>query len=507
MRVWLYRRLSNDDDKEQNSLLNQRKILLEYATRQGYAIVGESADDNASGMNFRRDGVAQIIKAAEARQIDAVLVKDLSRLGRHKTQTALFIDFLREHNIRVISVTEGIDTFNENDDLLVGVRGLINDHYAKDIGKKIRSGYRQKQKDGIVIIAPFGYWKNKNTRQVEILDEAADTVRLIFSLYLAGTPLRGIAQTLNVQGHKTPAQMQTELYGKQWVKAPLWTYNTVKRILSDESYAGTLCNHKRETVEGISGPCLPRSEQIRHEDYYPAIISKEDWLAVQAELACRNGKKVPQGNNRVKHRYAGLLKCGDCGAPFIAQNRYWNGKCRVEYVCKNYLLHGKSVCTSHRIHEEVLDAAVVREITVLRDRLLVQAEAKKREQKKWASGRYLLDAQIAALQEKIQSLDADIEALLMERIQDKANVARYDTLIANLSSEQTAACQELGDLQSRNTSLRCEIKTIAKLVAKLGAVLEHTPIEEELIRQSVIQIVLTLAEKEVSVSIKCKSAD
>ncbi len=101
-----------------------------------------------------------------AKQIDAVLVKDLSRLGRHRTQTALFIDFLREQQVRVISVTEGVDTFCEEDDLMIGVRGLMNDYYAKDIGKKIRAGYRQKQKEGFVITPPFGYWKDKNTGQI-----------------------------------------------------------------------------------------------------------------------------------------------------------------------------------------------------------------------------------------------------------------------------------------------------------------------------------------------------
>jgi site-specific DNA recombinase len=167
MRVWLYYRLSNDDDKEQNSLLNQRKITLEYALRKGYVVAGESYDDNASGMNFQREGISQIVKAAEVGNIDAIIVKDLSRLGRHKIQTALPIDFLRENGVRVLSVTEGMDSFNENDDLTIGVRGLMNDYYARDIGRKIRTGYRQKQKSGVVIIAPYGYWKNKNTRHVE----------------------------------------------------------------------------------------------------------------------------------------------------------------------------------------------------------------------------------------------------------------------------------------------------------------------------------------------------
>ena len=112
-------------------------------------------------------------------RVDSVLVKDLSRLGRHRTQTALFIDYLRERGVRVLSVTEGLDTFQEEDDLIIGVRGLMNDYYARDIGKKIRTGYRQKQKEGIVITPPFGYWKDRNTGEIKVQPEAAETVRII----------------------------------------------------------------------------------------------------------------------------------------------------------------------------------------------------------------------------------------------------------------------------------------------------------------------------------------
>ena len=102
MRVWLYYRLSRDEDKELNSLRNQREILAEYAKTKGYTIIGESSDDNVSGMHFNRAGIEQIYDEVEKKSIDAVLVKDLSRLGRHRTQTALFIDYLREHDVRVI---------------------------------------------------------------------------------------------------------------------------------------------------------------------------------------------------------------------------------------------------------------------------------------------------------------------------------------------------------------------------------------------------------------------
>jgi DNA invertase Pin-like site-specific DNA recombinase len=110
MRVWLYYRLSRDEDEELNSLRNQRSMIEAYALSNGHEIVGESFDDNVSGMHFEREGIARIYEVVDAGLIDAIVVKDLSRLGRHRTHTALFIDYLREHNVRVISATEGIDT-------------------------------------------------------------------------------------------------------------------------------------------------------------------------------------------------------------------------------------------------------------------------------------------------------------------------------------------------------------------------------------------------------------
>ena len=186
MRAWIYGRLSNDDDQEMNSLTNQMEIGRSYAHRKGYRIVGESFDDNISGMRFDRRGLNQCTEAVERGQVDAIIVKDLSRLGRHKTQTALFIDYLRQQNVAVLSVTENLNTLLDEDDLIIGVRGLMNDYYAKDVCNKIRHGYREKQNVGLVITPPFGYWKDRKTNCIHQHPEAAETVRLIFDYYLQG---------------------------------------------------------------------------------------------------------------------------------------------------------------------------------------------------------------------------------------------------------------------------------------------------------------------------------
>lgn len=421
MRVWLYARLSNDDDREMNSLLNQREICQVFAEQHGYTIVGQSFDDNISGMSFDRRGLDKLTAAVDADMIDAVIVKDLSRLGRHRTQTALFIDYLREHQVRVISATEGVDTFRNEDDLIIGVRGLMNDYYAKDIGRKIRAGYHQKQKEGIVIIPSFGYWKDKNTGEIKVIEEAAETVRMVYSLYLGGVRLKEIARRLNERERKTPAQLQYERYGKRRQdihKAKdgsyVWTYTSVKNILTDESYVGVLTNHRKQMREGKTY-AVPDAEQFRHEGVYPVIIQREDWGRVQ-ELLNQNARKHPAPGNKARHRYAGLLACAECGNPFVPMIRYWRGNSRVEYVCKGYQRNGKTYCASHRIHEEVLDAAVQEYTETVREQCAVELKKLAQLQKMWALRKPILDAHILSLQKKIQVLEQEVDEIVIEKV-------------------------------------------------------------------------------------------
>ena len=419
MRVWLYVRLSNDDDPAQNSLQNQQEICRAFAEKQSWTIVGSSTDDNISGMNFSRRGLDTLTAAVQAKQIDAVLVKDLSRLGRHRTQTALFIDYLREHQVRVISVTEGVDTFCEEDDLMIGVRGLMNDYYAKDIGKKIRAGYRQKQKDGLVITPPFGYWKDRNTNQVLVQPEAAETVQLIYALYLQGCGQKEIARRLNKLGRKTPAQIMTERLGYDSQKPHktrdgqfLWTYASVKNVLAEEAYTGVLVNHRREYLGG-KARAVNEADWLRHENFYPVIIEKAIWQQVQTRL---KQQARPAVNNRTKHRYAGLLTCQECGNTFIPMIRCWNGKSRVEYVCRGYHRNGKSYCSSHRIHEEVLDAAVQEYAETVRKQCAEELKKLVQMQKMWALRKPILDAHILSLQGRVLELEKEIDEIVMERI-------------------------------------------------------------------------------------------
>ena len=419
MRVWIYARLSNDDDQEMNSLLNQQEICHGFAEQHGYTIVGQSSDDNVSGMKFNRRGLDELTAAVDADKIDAVIVKDLSRLGRHRTQTALFIDYLREHQVRVISATEGIDTFRDEDDLIIGVRGLMNDYYARDISKKIQAGYRQKQREGIVITPPFGYRKDRNTNTIELHPEASETVRMVYSLYLQGLGQKEIARRLNALGRKTPAQLRAEQCGKEVCAASktsdgryVWTYASVKNILVEEAYTGVLINHRSET-NGGKAKRLEQAEWYRHENFFPAIIQRDIWEKAQQKL---KAQARPANGNKAKHRYAGLILCKECGSPFVPMIRYWNGKRRVEYVCKGYHRNGKSYCSSHRIHEEVLDAAVQEFAQTMRIKMAEEQKKLTQKQKMWALRKPVRDAHILLLQEKVLKFEQEIDEIVMEKL-------------------------------------------------------------------------------------------
>ena len=346
-------------------------------------------------------------------------MKDLSRLGRHQTQTALFIDFLRQQQVRVISVTEGVDTFCEEDDLMIGVRGLMNDYYAKDIGKKIRAGYRQKQKDGLVITPPFGYWKDRNTNQVVVHQDAAETVQLIYALYLQGCGQKEIARRLNGLGRKTPAQIRAERLGYDSQKPhktcdgqSLWTYASVRNILVEESYTGVLNNHRREYLGG-KARAVNKADLLRHENFYPVIIEKAIWQQVQTRL---KQQARPAVNNRTKHRYAGLLTCQECGNVFSPMIRCWNGSRRVEYICRGYQQNGKGYCSSHRIHEEILDKAVWDDTEKLREQYAAELKKVTQLQKQWALRKPVLDAHCLTLQKEILRLEQEIDELVMEKL-------------------------------------------------------------------------------------------
>ena len=513
MKVWLYYRLSRDEDEELNSLNNQRKIIYNFATSNGHEVVGESFDDNVSGMHFNREGIDKIYEVVEAGKVEAIIVKDLSRLGRHRTQTALFIDYLREHDVRVLSATENIDTFNENDDLIIGFKGLVNDFYARDGSRRVRTGYRQKQKEGIVTIPPFGYFKDKNTKKVVIVEEAAETVRLIFSAYVGGSGMKAIARTLNEQRRKTPALMQMELLNKRLpntqdgiLKKYLWDATMVARILRDESYIGTLICHKSERNKiNKTFRFTDTEEQFRHENYLPMIVNREIWEQAQALLAERKEKNVRAGTNRGILRYGGLLRCKDCGRTFIGKRIKLKSGERVAYVCDTYHRYGKEHCSSHMVDEESLDRLIGAEI--LRTKKMYEENWSRMEWliERWTPKASTASAKISKLQEHILLLEEEVEVILMERIRDKANAERYDHMIAKREEQIAEAKKQIEELQNISEMLRSRQAKLKRDISLIDDILRDGKMSEAHLRMLVEKILVHEEDGKLDLEIRLKA--
>ena len=514
MRVWLYYRLSRDEDEELNSLRNQRSIIESYALRNGHTIVGESFDDNVSGMHFDRDGIDQLTEAVDAGLIDAVIVKDLSRLGRHRTQTALYIDYLRQNHVRVLSATENIDTFNEADDLVIGFKGLMNDFYARDGSRRVTTGYRQKQKAGIVITPPFGYFKDKNTNQVEIVPEAAETIHLIFASYVGGMGLKAIARMLNEDKRKTPAQMQMALLGKRMPerlekevkKKYLWDATMVSRILREEAYTGTLICHKSERNKiNKTFRFTEASEQFRHENYLPAIITKEMWQQAQELLELRKKDNIRAGSGNAIHRYSGLIVCGDCGRAFTAKTIRNKKNSRTEYWCSTYLRYGKEHCGSHAIREEYLDEIIRAELLSTKAQYQQIWDAMQDSINRWTPKTTNTLSQLKKLREQIESLEEEMEDILMERIRDKANAERYDRMIAKREEQIAQAKKKIAELENLGKTIRSRQTKLKKDISLIDQILEDGQMTEAHLRLLIEKIYVYETEEGLHLEIKVKA--
>lgn len=513
MRVWLYYRLSRDEDKQFNSLNNQYNIIESYALNNGHTIVGSSFDDNVSGMHFNRAGIDELTEAVENGMIDAVIVKDLSRLGRHKTQTALYIDYLRQNNVRVLSATESIDTFNEADDLIIGFKGLMNDYYARDGSRRVTAGLRQKQRAGLVITPPFGYFKDKNTKQVVIVPEAAETIHLIFSSYLDGKGVKAIAAMLNENGNKTPALMQKHLIGKRLpekqeliIKKYLWDATMVSRILQDESYTGTLICHKseRNKINKTNRATSP-DEQFRHENFLPSIIPRDLWEQVQALMAMRKRESVRAGEGRPILRYSGLIACGDCGRAFTGKRvKQKNGE-RVEYICSTYLRYGKEHCGAHAIREEYLNDIVRQELQNTKHQYQALWTQLEKAIEGWLPKTTNTQQQLKKQRERIELLEEEVETILMERIRDKENAQRYDRMIAKREEQIANAKKRIEELENIGQIIRSRQAKLRKDIGLIDDILADGKISEAHLRMLIERIYVYETEGGLSLEIKIKA--
>lgn len=293
----LYLRLSRDDGKalDSESITNQREFLLDYAKKNSLNVVKIFSDDGYTGTNFDRPAFSEMLSLIEAGEINTVVTKDLSRLGRDYIQTGYYIEqYFPLKGVRYIAVNDGIDTAQSGGDDLTPFRAVFNDMYARDISKKVRTALTVKKVNGKFIgaFAPFGYRKDPADKNHLVIDEAAaEHVRTIFKEFLAGESMTGIARKLTKNNIPTPSGYKSGANCKC-----TWNDMTVRRILSNPTYAGNLTQGRSRKInyKVKRKVALPKDEWIIVEGTHEPIISEEEFDRAAQLLRNRRHNKRPE---------------------------------------------------------------------------------------------------------------------------------------------------------------------------------------------------------------------
>lgn len=364
-RAALYLRLSRDDDDrgESQSIRNQRMLLRDYAARQGFAVVGEYVDDGWSGTRFDRPRFQDLMCDMEQHQFDVVLVKDLSRLGRDYIQIGRYLELVfPAYGVRLIAVNDGIDTARADTDL-VPFRNVVNEMYARDTSRKIRSALQAKRKVGKFVgnFAPYGYQKDPQDKNHLLPDErAAAVVRRIFAQAAAGVRPAAIARGLNAGGEPPPAVYRClhhpGLDPDNYSRHKQWTSAGVSRILQDIVYLGHLAQGKTGKISFKSKKTREKQagEWIIVRDRHEPLVSKQIFDAVQRQRAARRC----DWKGAFQNLFSGLAFCADCGKAMSTVGTRKRGSA-ANLACGAYKLHGSSACTNHFIRYETLYQCVL----------------------------------------------------------------------------------------------------------------------------------------------------
>lgn len=375
LRIGNYARVSYDEDKERyESIINQRNLNDDFIHEEFGKDVDiiYFEDDNYSGYKFDRPDFTRMRAMAENKELDIIVAKDLSRIGRHNAKTLTFLDELEQEDVRLIAINDNLDTFKNNDNDLVGIKTWYNELYVKDISRKIRSTVQNKSKNGTWITnVPYGYvMVDYQKREYEVDSIAAQVVQRIYEMYVKGYGYKKIANTLTEEGIATPKKRLKQLWEEQGkiYTGPvndIWNTASINHIIGNDFYIGTLRTNKYSR-RGINGRDKKVSEekQFVFEDFHEPILTKELFHKAQLIHDSRTqGKNHYRGTKKYDNDYTGLMRCGDCGAPMFSIS---NGKRKPAYYCGSYHNHGRSACTSHHILVSVLDDLVKQYIIMIK---------------------------------------------------------------------------------------------------------------------------------------------
>jgi len=451
-----YCRISVDEeqDRENTSIENQKAIIEDYV-REHFP---ESSltffeDRDRSGYTFeQREGYQTMRKGLLNHTYDILVVKDFSRFSRRNSKGLGELEDLRDADVRIISIGDGIDYPQDDQWLNIQLRFLMNEMPVTDASKKVRAVVNRRQKDGKwICAAPYGYRINFR-KEFEVIPAEAEVIRRIYAMYIDGWGYQRIANYLTAEGIPTPRMSERdrkEAEGREYKRKvkSVWAIASVQTILENDFYIGTLRQSKFMRKK-INGKDIRRdvADHIVIEDHHQAILEYRDFRIAQELRKARSGRGY-RGVRKYDNTYSGFLVCGDCGSPMFSMSRPdpHNG-----YRCGAYHRRGIQACTSHHIRSDTLDALVKEYLRMVRDtsgEMLKRLQADLEKQDDNLDER---ESSAADLQEALDELMEELQVTRRQRMRDlRKHPEREERLNQSYDQLEDDLEQRIGNLQKQ----------------------------------------------------------
>ena len=478
----LYERLSRDDfgkdddqQRESNSISNQKAMLEEFAARQGFTNLVHFTDDGISGTCFDRPGFLAMMKEVEAGNVEYLCIKDMSRMGRDYLKVGQIMEILRQRGVRLIAINDGVDSARGDDDF-TPFRNIMNEYYARDTSRKIRSTFQSKGKSGKHLTGTviYGYLWNEARDQWLVDPEAADVVKRIFAMTIEGYGPYQIASKLKEEKILIPSAYLAQ-HGegvnknKTFKDVYGWGSSTICNILEKREYLGHTINFKtRKHFKDKKSHYVPEDEWTIFENTHEAIIDQQTFDLVQKIRG--NVRRYPDGWGEAAP-LTGLLYCADCGGKMYV-HRTNNGKRISQYTCSQYskVPVGKLCTTQHRINEDVV-------LSLVSEMLKAIAEYAKHDRAEFV--RVVQEAQssqqtaevkkqrirLATAKQRVSELEVLLCKIYEDNILGKLSDSRYATLDAQYEKEQSELTAEISVLEKAVKSYEKHEKDADRFIA------------------------------------------
>ena len=505
----LYCRLSKDDgtNNESMSISTQKTMLKDYAKRNGFLNCQFYVDDGYSGTNYDRPAFRQLIEDIQDGEVSTLITKDLSRLGRNYLETGTYIEvFFPNHNVRYIAINDGVDSIDNAQMDITPFRNIINEMYAKDTSRKIKSALHARKMQGkyMATTAPFGYQKDEKDHNHLVIDEVtAPIVELIFSIAEEGVGLHTICNRLRKAKVIKPSFYKKEMFERYTDEEKMYDWDTayVSKILHDPVYAGNLTVAERptKTMRSKKRQYIPYAEREVIYGTHEPIIEQSRWNTVQKILESRP-PVIGESSSGYDNIFRGVIKCADCGSAMLAkveQKRKRNNVLdKTFYCCTKYRKFGKEGCSSHNIEARTVHEVVLADIqkhagqaltdrkamvTEIAERLNLQLSADKEQQKKELR-------QCKQRVSEIENLYAKLyEDLTRELITEK----RFQMLSARFDSEQEELTAKIKELEKSAIADKEQLSSIEHFAEQISGYAGITELNFKIINQLIEKILVS----------------